>query len=249
MSLLRSLSLALAASALGLALPDAALANGAPVGQLVIDIFGTNGSQSGSDQQVATINPDGSFSFAGSSTTGLWDVTFNDVSGNADPVLAFDLSADNPNALDLDFTITFTLPVSVSLPSTLTSGTVAYTLTDNTLPNDGATLSTLTGIPLYQSRLDGVDHVSLFDDPFSDTAFPGGSAVGSAFFGLPGQTTPGGPLTSTLAVELNFTLTGDDDAVSLTGNFIALPEPGAGLLLGMATLTLVVRARRRRVAA
>lgn len=225
----------------------AALAcRGAAAESVVIGISATDGESTWTDEVRIEINPDGTFAGQGTSSTDVWSTTYI-VSGDADPIVNAFFSTQNLAGVPLSFTVTTYLPVAPPVtPASKTSGSVGYTVTDGSLPSDGATVATLAGSSLYTALIDGSAFMTLLDDPTSIVAAPGGSMPATASFGLPGQTVIGPAISTSMEVVYEFSLT-PQDQVAITGNFVALvvPEPTTWALGGIAGLALVFAARRR----
>ena len=80
---------------------------------------------------------------------------------------------------------------------------------------------------IYQAQIDFSTVASLLSDPFTLSAAPGNSATASSTFGA----TPSGvPVTSSIAVQLRFTLSPGDTASILSRFDVVpggtIPEPG-----------------------
>lgn len=212
---------------------------------VVVDISGTDGERTWNDQIRVDVDPDGTFFWTGSSTTEAWDADLL-LTGDIDPVVTANFSGQNLLGVPVILTVNAFLPVAPPLGApTATSGTVAYTVTDGSLPQNGATVATVAGSSLYEALIDGSSFMTLFDDPYSLVAAPGGSATDSTDFGLPGQTTIGPAVTTSMEITYEFSLT-PNDLVSITGNFVALPipEPSSVVLCGLGMLAAAMVVRR-----
>lgn len=214
---------------------------------VVVNIAGTDGETTWTDEIRIPVDPDGTFFWTGSSTTEAWNADLL-LTGDVDPVVVANFSAQNLLGLPITFTVNTFLPVAppIGVP-TLTSGSVAYTTTDGSLPQNGSTVATLPGSSLYRALIDGVSFMTLFDAPYSLVAAPGGSASDNTDFGLPGQTMPGPPISTSMEITYHFSLT-PNDLVSITGNFVALPipEPSSIVLCGLGLVAAALLARRAR---
>lgn len=238
----RLLSAALALGAI-VFITSSALAN-----NVIVNIVGTDGTTVWRDSVAIPIDPDGTFFGTGQSNSAAWSLDYL-VTGDADPIVTANFSAANLLSTSIGITVTTTLPVSPALGGpTLTSGSVGYTVTDGSLPSNGATVSTQTGASMYQAYIDGLTAGDLFmtllDDPTTLTAAAGGSATTSASFGLPGQTTVGPGVSTDMSIVYQFDLSARD-LVGITGNFVVIPEPTSLALAGLSLVALVAKARRR----
>lgn len=237
---------------LGLVAAAAVLAAGpAPVSAdvVTIDFQGWNEGIGWSSQVTVPIAPTGPFSLEGwSDSLATLDVENFDIAGNADPFIDFGFSFRNTSNVVETFTVTITLPVIVNWAASTAGGSIGVTLTDANF-SGGATFASDGTQPVYLAKIDGNPLHALMDEPYTlSTAVLGGSIVGNDSFGLPGFTFPSGPLTSSMEVVLNFTLSPGDRAV-VTGTFAVIPEPGTGLVVGLGALALVIGGRVRRRAA
>jgi len=173
-------------------------------------------------------------------------ITNLDLTLDNDPVVSGEVAVQNLFPGTQTFTLIFTLPTGPIGPSTLTGGSVAGGVTDNT--GDGATLSSTAGVAIYTSLLDGSPFQPLFPDPtsVSSGAFDSADIVPPGAFGTPIPSLPGPAVLSSIGIQYNFSLTGGD-AASFTGVFVVqpIPEPSTALLVGLG-LVIVAKGGRRR---
>jgi hypothetical protein len=164
-----------------------------------------------------------------------------------DPVLATTFTATNTDPTTTQTYIAmFVLPVAPIAVNTLTAGSVGITLTDGGL--DGATLEAVSGSAVYQARIDGAVHQSLFPFNFSLVEPGGGSESADTDFGLPlPPSVPGPPVATDIRIRHEFTLTPAGDRAALTSNFIVVPvpEPQTAAMLGLGLLGLAWAGMRR----
>jgi hypothetical protein len=201
------------------------------------------------DKGIAVNNKNGTFSYFGSvkNTPGepKWNLGWS-MTVNPDPFVIANIVVTNNSAFTQTFTLTVTLPIGAIVPASLTGGSVTGTVTD--LNGDGATVSApAAGGPIYMSKIDGNDYISLLNAGSSASA---GSflsnVIGPDSFGGPVIPSLLGPaVNATIGITLQFDLTAGDSA-SFTSIFVVEPIPGpAGLaLLGVAGLVGVGRRRR-----
>jgi len=139
------------------------------------------------------------------------------------------------------FSVGALLPgVSLAAPTEL-SGSVSGTLLDRN--GNGATVSAPAGGSFYTAMIDGVEQKTLLDDPFSSSSGPYMvNAFGPAAFS--GQAGPA--VTQDLAIIHDFTLTGENDSITVSSSFVVAPEPAAVILLAVGLAGTCLRGRRRR---
>ena len=136
-------------------------------------------------------------------------------------------------------TATFTVAVASPIPLFNASSIVQSTIQLSVLDSDGvggATVTSLAPNPVYQGTVNGTTELSFFPDPYMlgcanpvDCTLNGSDAAGvvSQAFGPVGATSIG--------ITIQFTLT-DGDSASVLSRFEIVPEPGTGVLLGLALL-------------
>jgi hypothetical protein len=194
------------------------------------------------DEAVPTGNPPYSNDYP--VNNGTWNFDWS-VSGNPDPTVSSNLTIVNNTAATQTFTSLITLPISAIPGSTLTGGSIAGSVTD--INNNGATLATASGSPFYTAYIDGVAFHTLYNDPssFSVVAGSGSTAVPGAAFGTPIPSLPGPAASTSIAIQLKFTLT-PGDSMSFTSAFTVepVPEPVGLGIFGLAAVGLLGRRRR-----
>lgn len=150
----------------------------------------------------------------------------------------------NTTSTSQDFTVTTILPVPAKGPATLIRGANSGSVGDNSFAQDGATIQTATtGAPFYTALMDGSPVRTLRDGPQSFSAPGGGTAtVPTTNFGIPAFEF--GPAVNTsIGIRNQFNLTRDDSITMNSTFLVAIPTPGAAVLLGMSGLVAI---RRRR---
>ena len=164
---------------------------------------------------------------------------------DSDPVVTGTVGITNAQPFSQQFTFVFTLPVA-SMPTSTTGGRVSGTLTDQ--GGGGASVTTAgPGTSFYNALIDGAPYgggvPSLYDDFTQFTANNNSTVIPQLQFGTPIPSFPGPAVTTSIGIQLDFVLTGNDH-VSFTSNHVVVPEPATAALLG---LGLVFLARKRRV--
>lgn len=157
-----------------------------------------------------------------------------------DPFLYGLFSFTNQSASTGTFQVVVDLP-GVDLPvATEMSGSIAGTVLDRN--GDGATLSAPAGGAVYTAMIDGNDQQTLLQHAYSCSA---GSYAANAFGPASFSNVAGPPVTQSLAIMHNFTLTAGD-STTMSSSFVVTPEPTAALLLATALGAVLVRGRNRR---
>jgi len=139
----------------------------------------------------------------------------------------------NMNAAPMDFTVTTVAAASIPGPTEVL-GSHSGNVGDNPNIGDGATLSTIAGLPLYQGQIDGAGTLDLFANPFSISA----PAFLTNSYGPQSSGFTGGfpALTSTIGIVNNFNVTGLDNA-GMTSTFVVrVPAPASAALLALGGL-------------
>lgn len=163
-----------------------------------------------------------------------------------DPVVSGTVNFTNLNPATQQVTFIFTLPILPAIPGgTVIGGSIQGGATDNN--GNGVTLSAPTGSSFYTALIDNIAVQTLYVAP---TSYSTGSFlslnVPNASFGTPIPSLAGPPALTSIAIRLDFLLTGGDSA-SFTSNFVVqpVPVPAAAWLFGSA-LGLAGFLRRRR---
>lgn len=227
------------ATALLVAAPSAAFAE-----TVVLNIWASDGEQQAVDRIEIPMDAQGLFDAQGVSVTNLWEIHWG-LDGDADPVVNSNFVVLNTMSTTQEFNVTVTVPIFPPLlGSTLTSGSLGVTVTDNN--GDGATFSDRpsNSASIYRSIIDGVTHKTLFDDPYSLVAPAFGSNNDSADFGLPGITEPGPAALASIGIQIQFALTGRDSA-GITSTFTVIPEPSGVILALLAVAGCLALVRRK----
>jgi len=218
----------------------------ASAGIIVNDLQVTVEETGGSTWQASpngTPNPDGTTTYVGQQTTSGWTFGWN-INTNPDPIVLSNLTFQNLTAFTQTYTITVDNVVPAIAGSTIMGGSISGGATDNNA--NGVTVTSGPNGAVYFGRIDGVNLASTaLLDPYSNSAAFGSLVIGPDSFGLPGLTTPGPAVATSIGIQLQFTLA-SMDSISLTSFFQVEPVPApAGLaVLGLAGLVGCGRRRR-----
>ena len=151
---------------------------------------------------------------------------------NTDPYIIAAFAVLNGSASTMTYTFTFTSPVVPIAPSSLYGGSMSGSFTAD---GTAATVSTATGVPLYQGMIDGAAQLPFYPDPSSWNAAAGQS--GSSAAQNPPTVLVGPAVNSTISIQYKFTLT-PGDVATMNGRFDVIPEPATLALLGLGGLLM-----------
>jgi MYXO-CTERM domain-containing protein len=159
---------------------------------------------------------------------------------DSDPLVDGNIALSNEQGFTQRFTLVFTLPITPIPGATTQSGSISGSVADS-FEGNGATISAPAGEAIYQARIDGVDTNALHAAPTSFTAgaFDIASISAASFGPL-----VGGPALASIALELDFFLTGFD-SVQITSEHQVVPEPASGALVALGLALLAARRRSR----
>ena len=145
-----------------------------------------------------------------------------------------------------DFTFNVTLPISPQIiGGSLTGGSLSVSLMDL---GGGATFSHISGVsppPMYMSRIDGNDYISLTITP--DVTTTSTTVSGPVEFGTPIPSLVGPDVPTEIEIELNARVSaGDIATIVALFEVQPIPEPATMSLVVAGAMGVLLRRRRRR---
>jgi hypothetical protein len=174
------------------------------------------------------------------------NVEISQLEFDPDPFVLNNILITNTTDSTAFYTVGIALPTSFAAPS-LISGTVRTDVIDGDDVPGGAVAS-VPGFPIYTAQIDFNNVATLQDHPFSVTAPPAGTASLAASFGPMFNAVP---VTSSIGIQLRFSLTAGDTA-SILSRFdvvgIPIPEPTTLCLAALSVLVMGRYRQRLRVA-
>jgi MYXO-CTERM domain-containing protein len=179
-------------------------------------------------------------SYSNASYTAL-SIDSIDLSLDSDPLVSGNIAVTNQQSFTQRFTFVFTLPITSIPGATIQSGSISGTVADS-FEGNGATISAPGGEAIYAARIDGSDTALLHPAPASFAAAPFDiGIIPPAAFGQ-----FGGPALVSIALELDFFLTGFDSAEITSEHQVEpVPEPASGALVAVGLAVLAARRRSR----
>jgi hypothetical protein len=177
---------------------------------------------------------------------GRWLIEW-EIDADPDPFLNAVFTLHNLLPTAQNFTLDANLSISPPIiGGSLTGGSFSGTLVD--AGGGGAEVRTFLGAsapPMYISRIDGADWQPLMIAPQSFTAAPyGTTGFGPDEFGVPIPSLAGPDVYSTIEIETNARVSGNDVAV-FVATFVVVPEPASAGLLVLGAAALLLRRKRR----
>lgn len=190
------------------------------------------------------------WSYEGSHKHGnSWQVEYS-IEADPDPYLYATFTLSNFTSSPMDFTLDANLSISPQIiGGFLAGGSISGTLVDLVSGNStGASLSSITGTPIYMSRIDGANFQPLMLDPQSFTTGDGEtSSFGPEHFGTPiPSLASSGDILSSMEIEINATVGPHSIAVIVATFEAQVPEPASFALVSIGLGILALRRRRRR---
>jgi len=168
---------------------------------------------------------------------GTANMTIEEIEFDPDPTILFNMSWQNATTTFQTYSFNLTIPALFNVSPNMIYGAITTQVIDH--GTDGATVAAPAGMSIYNALIDGTPVQTMQSDPFSIVAAPMGVANGLQTFGWIGNNLP---VTTSIGITLNFTLSPGDTAAFLA-RFDVVPEPGTGALLalGLGALALVRR--------
>jgi hypothetical protein len=167
------------------------------------------------------------------------NVTIDEMAFNSDPFVLNNILVTNTTAVTQIYSVTVGLPTTFGAPN-LIKGTVTTGIIDGDATGV-ATISTVTGQPIYKGQIDFATVATLQNDPFSISVSGGNSASQTNSFGLNPNAVA---VLSNIGIQLTFQLTAGDTASILSRFDVVVPEPTALALSGLAAAFLLGFRRR-----
>lgn len=154
------------------------------------------------------------------------NVSVQDLEFNADPFVLNNILVTNTTASTQIFSVFVGLPTTFPAPN-LISGTVTTSVIDGNA-SGSATVSTVTGQPIYKGQIDLTTVATMQNDPFS-VSTPGSGSATNSF----GPSVNLIPVTSSIGIQLTFQLTAGDTAAILSRFDVSpIPEPASAATVG-----------------
>lgn len=210
--------------------------------------FSINGYVQGTDPEAngqrwaTSIDADtkGQFYREGGGLNGsIWAAESFVVSGDTDPVANLAFTVTNTTGSTIDVIMTVNVPIAPPLASSQVGGTAAFTVSNSNGDASATLANNLAGDPLFLGLIDGAPALDLLEVVSETTST---SSFVTDTEGLPGPTIAGPAATTSIGIEINFSIT-PGDSVSVTSSFIVeIPEPASlALLSGLGCVALMRR--------
>ena len=174
--------------------------------------------------------------------------------GKFDPLLSYNFSATNGNAVATPFAFDLAIPITPQNVGSILTSSLEYGLTDGTTPRNGASASPFPIAPFLSGAFqtmtgDGIDLGNSVDIGTAESVGTTGSR--SQPFAFADGTGVSPIAFSTLDVHISFLLSGGGDNIAITGSVEVepadVPEPGTvAMLAGLGISGSVFALRRKR---
>jgi hypothetical protein len=168
-------------------------------------------------------------------------VVIEQLAFDTDPFVLNNILITNTTTTAQVYSVTVGLPTTFAGPNLISGNVRTDAIDGGGAP--GATISTVSGSPIYSAQIDFATVATLQNDPLSIIAPAGGSAGAAASFGPSVNATA---VTSNIGIQLRFMLSAGDTAAVLSRfDVVAVPEPST-LLLSVIGLGAIVQMGWRR---
>jgi hypothetical protein len=157
---------------------------------------------------------------------------------NSDPFVLNNILVTNTTAVNQIYSVTVGLPTTFGAPNMI-GGTITTSVIDADA-SGGATLSTVSGQPIYKAQIDFNTVATLQNAPFN-VSTPGSNSASASLALSPNAL----PVLNNIGIVLTFQLTPGDTAAILS-RFDVIPEP-TGLLWCALVVVGIFRHRRRHI--
>jgi hypothetical protein len=212
----------------------------------VIEIGSSVGTAIIDSDSMGTVTPTGpdSFNWQGfwSNQTMGWEIDWN-LDIDTDPSITGVTGITNLMPNTANFTFNISANSSIGIPAPLVNGASTITVLDTDA--DGATMAALAGSSIYDAVIVASSQQTLFNDPFSLVAPPGGVDFAGTAWGPQASTVPLN-LGDLFGINHLFSLSSQDQATVNSSFFINVPEPATFSVVALGGLMLLSRRRNRR---
>jgi hypothetical protein len=210
---------------------------------LSVSLEGSKWTYQNSTKVYAPADQSGGYDYSGDFNQAILAsrarVKILDLDFNPDPFVLNNILVTNTTASTQIFSVTVGLPTTFAGPN-LISGNITTSVIDG--GNDGATISSVVGQPIYKAQIDFNTVATLQNHPFS-VVTPGSSSASASF----GPTLSAVPVLNNIGIVLTFQLTAGDTAAILSRFDVVVPEPTSLVLASLIGIAIYAsRAGRKR---